>query len=46
MAVDGWWSVDDDGDWESMLHSRWPVLGEDFARGPPSPAANEVAGVA
>jgi hypothetical protein len=36
VASDGWWSVDDDGDWESMLNSRWPVLAEDFVRGPPS----------
>jgi len=43
MAGDGWWSVDDDGDWESMLLSRWPVLGEDFVRGPPSADTRESA---
>jgi hypothetical protein len=43
---DGWWSVDDDGDWESMLNSRWPVLGEDFVRGPPAAEATGITGVA
>jgi DNA-binding transcriptional ArsR family regulator len=38
---DGWWSLDDDDDWEAMLASRWPVLGGDFARGPPAAEARE-----
>ena len=32
---DGFWSVDDDDEWEALLFSRWPVLGDDFVRGPP-----------
>ena len=33
---DGWWPLDDEGEWEALLFSRWPVLGEDLVRGPPS----------
>jgi hypothetical protein len=36
---DGWWPLDDEGEWEALLFSRWPVLGEDFVRGPPGRAA-------
>jgi hypothetical protein len=32
---DGWWPLDDEGEWEALLFSRWPVLGEDLVRGPP-----------
>ena len=39
---DGWWSVDDDDDWEAMLFSRWPVL-DDVVRGPPVAAPRESA---
>jgi hypothetical protein len=35
---DGWWPLDDEGEWEALLFSRWPVLGEDFVRGPPAGA--------
>jgi hypothetical protein len=27
--------MDDDAEWEALLFSRWPVLGDDFVRGPP-----------
>jgi hypothetical protein len=40
---DGWLSLDDEDDWAAMLFSRWPVLGHDFVRGPPSAAAQESA---
>jgi hypothetical protein len=43
IATDGWWSIDDDGDWEAMLFSRWPVLAEDPVRGPPSAEGREIA---
>ena len=33
---DGWWPLDDEGEWEALLFSRWPVLGEDLVRGPPA----------
>ena len=32
---DGWLGLDDEDDWAAMLLSRWPVLSDDFARGPP-----------
>ena len=32
---DGWWPLDDEDDWAATLLGRWPVLGEDFVRGPP-----------
>ena len=35
---DGWWPLDDEGEWEALLFSRWPVLGEDLVRGPPAQA--------
>src|SRR5205823_10881938 len=25
---DGWWPLDDEGEWEALLFSRWPVLSE------------------
>ena len=36
VTSDGWLSLEDEDDWAAMLRSRWPVLGEDFVRGPPS----------
>ena len=32
---DGWLSLDDDQEWDTLLFGRWPVLGDDFVRGPP-----------
>ena len=32
---DGWLGLDDEDDWAAMLFSRWPVLPDDFVRGPP-----------
>jgi hypothetical protein len=41
---DGWWPLDDQEEYEALLFSRWPVLGEDFVRGPPgTPAAGRTA---
>jgi hypothetical protein len=34
---DGWLGLDDEDDWTAMLLSRWPVLRDDFVRGPPAP---------
>ena len=40
---DGWLGLDDEDDWAAMLLSRWPVLSDDFVRGPPSaPAEDQV----
>ena len=39
---DGWWSLDDPAEYDFMA-CRWPVLSEDFERGPPSAAARESA---
>jgi hypothetical protein len=33
---DGWLGLDDEDDWAAMLLSRWPVLSDDFVRGPPA----------
>jgi hypothetical protein len=33
-ARDGWWSLDDGDEYDEMC--RWPVLSDDFVRGPPS----------
>jgi len=38
-ARDDWWPLDDEDEWAAMLLSRWPVLPDDFVRGPP-PAAS------
>jgi hypothetical protein len=35
---DGWWPLDDEGEWDALLFSRWPVRGEDLVRGPPDQA--------
>ena len=32
---DGRLGLDDEDEWVAMLFSRWSVLGDDFARGPP-----------
>jgi hypothetical protein len=40
-ARDGWWSLDDGDEYDEMC--RWPVLSDDFVRGPPSAAAQESA---
>jgi hypothetical protein len=32
---DGWWPLDDDDEYDEMC--RWPVLSDDFVRGPPAP---------
>jgi hypothetical protein len=37
---DGWLGLDDEDEWAAMLLSRWPVLSDDFVRGPP--AADEI----
>ena len=41
---DDWWPMDDEDDWTAMLLGRWPVLGEESVRGPPSGVASESAG--
>jgi len=33
---DGWLGLDDEDEWAPMLNSRWPVLSNDFVRGPPA----------
>jgi hypothetical protein len=33
---DGWVGLDDEDGWAAMLLSRWPVLSDDFVRGPPA----------
>ena len=33
-ARDGWWSLDDGDEYDEVC--RWPVLSDDFVRGPPS----------
>jgi hypothetical protein len=40
---DGWVGLDDEDEWAAMLLSRWPVLSDDFVRGPPSVEARESA---
>jgi hypothetical protein len=40
-ARDGWWSLDDGDEYDEMC--RWPLLSDDFVRGPPSAAARETA---
>ena len=39
-ARDGWWPLDDEDEYDEMC--RWPVLSDDFVRGPPA-AARETA---
>ena len=38
---DGWWPLDDEDEYDEMC--RWPVLSDDFVRGPPSAGARESA---
>jgi hypothetical protein len=33
--VDGWLGLDDEDEWAAMLFSGWPVLSDEFVRGPP-----------
>jgi hypothetical protein len=40
-ARDGWLSLDDGDEYDEL--SRWPVMGDDFVRGPPSAGARESA---
>ena len=40
-ARDGWWSLDDGDEYDEMC--RWPVLSDDFVRGPPPAEARESA---
>jgi hypothetical protein len=40
---DGWWPLDDQEEYEALLFSRWPMLSDDFVRGPPSAEARESA---
>ena len=42
----GFWPMDDDDEWEALLLSRWPVLGDDFVHGPPEAGADGITGVA
>jgi DNA-binding transcriptional ArsR family regulator len=38
---DGWWPLDDEDEYDEMC--RWPVLSDDFVRGPPSAEVQESA---
>jgi hypothetical protein len=38
---DGWWPLDDEDEYDEMC--RWPVLSDDFVRGPPAAGARETA---
>ena len=38
---DGWWPLDDEDEYDEMC--RWPVLSDDFVRGPPLAEARESA---
>jgi DNA-binding transcriptional ArsR family regulator len=40
-ARDGWWSLDDGDEYDEMC--RWPVISDDFVRGPPPAEARESA---
>jgi DNA-binding transcriptional ArsR family regulator len=40
---DGWLGLDDEDEWAAMANSRWPVLSDDFVRGPPPAGARESA---
>jgi len=39
---DGWWSLDDPDEYD-FTACRWPVIADDFVRGPPSAGARESA---
>jgi hypothetical protein len=43
---DGWWPLDDESEWEALLFSRWPVLGDDCVRAPPVSPPRGVAAAA
>ena len=43
LEHDGWLSMDDEDDWDAMLFSRWPVLSNNFVRGPPATGSRETA---
>jgi hypothetical protein len=36
-SSDGFWSLDDEDEWQAILFGRWPVHSDDFVRGPPAP---------
>jgi hypothetical protein len=40
---DGWLGLGDEDEWAAMLNSRWPVLSDDFMRGPPAIGSRETA---
>jgi hypothetical protein len=40
-ARDGWWSLDDGDEYDEMC--RWPVIADDFVRGPPASEVRESA---
>ena len=40
-ARDGWWPLDDEDEYDEMC--RWPVLSDDFVRGPPAAEARDSA---
>jgi hypothetical protein len=43
---DGWLELSDEDEWDALLFSRWPVLSNDFVRGPPGDVANGITGAA
>ena len=43
---DGWLGLDDEDEWAAMVNSRWPVLSDDFVRGPPDGEVNGITGAA
>ena len=40
---DGWWPLDDQEEYEALLFSRWPMLSDEFVRGPPAAEARDSA---
>jgi len=40
-ARDGWWPLDDEDEYDEMC--RWPVLPDDFVRGPPAAGPRKTA---
>ena len=46
VTSDGWASLEDEDEWDAMLLSRWPVLSDDFVRGPPLAESKEITGAA
>jgi hypothetical protein len=43
---DGWVGLDDEDDWAAALLSRWPMLSDDFVRGPPALERRQAAATA